>query len=272
MAKSTDFQHTEELIPAYVLGSLEPEEALSVVKHLGECPDCRRKCAEYREVVEALPHALPPESPPPALKERLLAQLAAPDRQEEAFSTPSAALPERETPAGRRKASALYRRLRVAVAVLGIAIIMGLTTSNLLLWNDLKRQQREGLVRLAYLREQWDMMTLIVSPGVHSVDLAGTPAAALARGKLFFDPNASMAAMVVTDLPSPPPGQVYQLWLIRNGGRTNGGIFRVGSAGRGYLLIKAPQNLGSYRAVGVTNEPTGGSPGPTGTKVLGGDL
>jgi hypothetical protein len=153
-----------------------------------------------------------------------------------------------------------------------MVVIMGLTASNLLLWNELKREQREGLVRLAYLREQWDMLTLIVSPGAHSVDLVGTPAASLARGKLFFDPDASMAAMVVTDLPSPPPGQVYQLWLIRNGQRTNGGIFRVGSAGKGYLLVKAPQNLGSYRAVGVTNEPAGGSPGPTGTKVLGGDL
>jgi anti-sigma-K factor RskA len=66
----------------------------------------------------------------------------------------------------------------------------------------------------------------------------------------------------------------YQLWLIRGGQRTSGGVFSIRDEkdGYGYLVVQAPDSLLSYDSFGVTIEPHGGSPGPTGNKVMGSDL
>jgi anti-sigma-K factor RskA len=60
--------------------------------------------------------------------------------------------------------------------------------------------------------------------------------------------------------------------LIRDGQRTNGGVFSVNPDGYASLELYSPLPLIQYQAIGITIEPWGGSPGPTGPKVLGGDL
>ncbi len=79
-------------------------------------------------------------------------------------------------------------------------------------------------------------------------------------------------SLVVDGLPLLDESQQYQLWLIRDGVRTSGGVFSVYDEGYGLLKIDAPDPLISYQAAGITIEPAGGSPGPTGERVLGGDL
>jgi anti-sigma-K factor RskA len=90
----------------------------------------------------------------------------------------------------------------------------------------------------------------------------------------LYDGYDSNSFMVVTyNLPALPSGKTYQLWLIDpNGNRTSGGTFTVDSAGSGWLMGRSPVPLNQYKAVGVTVEPWGGSPGPTGAKMLGGNL
>jgi anti-sigma-K factor RskA len=110
-----------------------------------------------------------------------------------------------------------------------------------------------------------------VLPGQVAV-LAATEAAVGARGLLLFDSGENEATLVVEDLPPLEGDRQYQLWLIREGQRTSGGIFSVTPQGYGCLLILSPLPLNSYQALGITVEPAGGSPGPTGQRVLGGSL
>jgi anti-sigma-K factor RskA len=77
---------------------------------------------------------------------------------------------------------------------------------------------------------------------------------------------------VVDHLGALSPEQQYQLWLIQDGKRTSGGVFSVSSEGYASLVIASPLPLDAYSAFGVTIEPQGGSPAPTGEKVLGGNL
>ena len=65
--------------------------------------------------------------------------------------------------------------------------------------------------------------------------------------------------------------QQYQLWLIRDGERTSGGVFSVSQSGYTAMQVYSREPLASFDAFGITIEPYGGSPGPTGDKVLGGD-
>jgi anti-sigma-K factor RskA len=89
---------------------------------------------------------------------------------------------------------------------------------------------------------------------------------------LYFRPESQVAALHVYGLPLLEEGKVYQLWLIWDGQRESGGLFEVNEEGEGTLLIQAQRALGEYQAVGVTVEPTGGSPGPTSPRVIGGKL
>jgi anti-sigma-K factor RskA len=110
-----------------------------------------------------------------------------------------------------------------------------------------------------------------VLPGQVAV-LAATEAAAGARGLLLFGSGENEATLVVEDLPPLASDRQYQLWLIREGQRTSGGVFSVTLEGYGCLLVLSPLPVDSYQALGITVEPAGGSPGPTGQRVLGGSL
>jgi anti-sigma-K factor RskA len=110
-----------------------------------------------------------------------------------------------------------------------------------------------------------------VLPGQVAV-LASTEAAAGARGLLLFGSGENEATLVVEDLPPLASDRQYQLWLIREGQRTSGGVFSVTPQGYGCLLILSPLPLDSYQGLGITVEPAGGSPGPTGHRVMGGSL
>jgi anti-sigma-K factor RskA len=104
------------------------------------------------------------------------------------------------------------------------------------------------------------------------VTLEGTDAAPDATGTLVLSENGEYGTLVVDGLPHLDAAHQYQLWLIKDGQRTDGGVFSVSYTGYGALEVSSPDPLSSYPAFGVTIEPAGGSPGPTGDKVLGGSL
>lgn len=104
------------------------------------------------------------------------------------------------------------------------------------------------------------------------VALQGTDLVPRASGLIVISPDGQHGTLVVDELPALDESQEYQLWLIRDGQRTSGALFSVSEDGYGNKWIDAPEPLTNYSSFGVTIEPAGGSPGPTGEKVLGGDL
>ena len=141
-----------------------------------------------------------------------------------------------------------------AWAVASLALIGFLVISNLFLWNqvrDLSARRDESMAVVA---------------------LNGTEFAPQSSGKIVISRDGRYGTLVVDQLPELDKSQQYQLWLIQDGNRTSGGVFSVSDHGYGSLEIWSPQPLGSYGSFGITIEPSGGSPGPTGDKVLGGDL
>jgi hypothetical protein len=74
--------------------------------------------------------------------------------------------------------------------------------------------------------------------------------------------------LVVSGMPQPPAGEVYEVWLQRAGARplpTNE-LFGVSAAGRASVDVTA--DLRETREVIVTSEPRGGSRRPTGPPLL----
>lgn len=69
-------ERRREDLPGYLLGALAPDEAAAMERHLEECESCREEASWLAPAVWALPEGVPRLAPPPALRERLLAEVA----------------------------------------------------------------------------------------------------------------------------------------------------------------------------------------------------
>jgi anti-sigma-K factor RskA len=107
---------------------------------------------------------------------------------------------------------------------------------------------------------------------MRTINLVGTEKAPQATGLLVMSVDGERGTLVVDGLTPLGEDQEYQLWLIQDGQRTSGGVFSVNRKGYGSLWVSSPQPLSTYSGFGITIEPAGGSPGPTGDKVLGSPL
>ena len=71
-----------ELLGAYALGILEPEESQDIRSHLELCSTCSPELARMEKVVESLGSVPRPIAPPDALRHRILAEAIAQPAQD----------------------------------------------------------------------------------------------------------------------------------------------------------------------------------------------
>ncbi len=236
--------HVIELLPGYALDCLDEEDRLLVTEHLAVCPACRAELMSYQGVADQLAMAVPCSEPPADLRRRLMLHVQ--PARPRAISQPRPAWWQQ-----------LGRSLRVlqhpAWGVASVALILALVVSNVLLWQQVNRP---GIAS--------------DGQGMRSLALAGTAAAPTATGVVVISMNGEYGTLVVDRLPVLDKAQQYQLWLMRDGKRTSGAVFSVSQDGYNSVPILAPEPLTRYSSFGITIEPSGGSPDPTGTKVLGG--
>ena len=256
-----DNLHVSELIPAYVLDCLEADEARRVAEHLVECELCRAELRSYQEVTRQLAFALPQVEPPKALKAVLLKRLpVVPGKLKIAegrapwwrrIVRPAVQPPAERGTAGQR---GWFSSLAPAWAIAGLVVILFLGASNVLLWQQMR-----------------DLRASQPAP-LKVVALTGSQVAPTASGLIVISKDGRHGTLVVDELPALDEARQYQLWLIRDGRRTSGAVFSVSPDGYSSTWVSSPRPLIDYSSFGVTIEPKGGSPGPTGDKVLGGDL
>jgi anti-sigma-K factor RskA len=240
-------EHIVELIPAYALDCLDEQEALQVAGHLALCASCRDELTTYEAVVNQLALAVPDVEPPADLKERLMAQIE-PSAKVEALDT--AVSRQRMWPWPGTAALEHLVGLTVWRPAVALVIIL-LLISNIILWRQLSQDT--------------------LSPdGFQHIALEATEVNSEARGMIVINRSGHNGTLIVDGLPALDESHQYQLWLLYNGEREDGGTFSVYRNGYYAMLIHATESLDQYTAFGITIEPAGGSPGPTGTRVLGG--
>jgi anti-sigma-K factor RskA len=237
--------HVNELLAAYALDCLDKGEKEQVERHLERCGQCRDELVTYQEVAGLLPFGAPSVDPQPELKARLMAQV-----QKRAGSEPHKA----SSTGWIDLISNWMRRAAPVWGTVSLVLVILLGVSNLLLWGQVRDLQSNIPLQMQI------------------VQMAGTTAAPQADGVIVISGDGDHGTLVVDRMPALDEGQQYQLWLIDDGQRTDGGVFSVDKDGYGSLWVSAPKPLASYPSFGVTIEPKGGSPGPTGQKVLGGGL
>jgi anti-sigma-K factor RskA len=198
-----------------------------------------------------LPLAAPDAEPSIAPKEALMRRIGE-SRQQSGHA--QAKLTESK-PSLWLRMSERMRSSSPAWGMAGLALIVVLLVSNLVLLKQVYPSNGAG-----------------APTALRVVNLTGTNGAPGASGMIVISRNGAQGTLVVDRLPTLPADRQYQLWLVKDGKRDSGGVFSVDDAGYASLWVWSPSPLQNYTSFGITIEPAGGSPGPTGQKVLGGKL
>ena len=143
---------------------------------------------------------------------------------------------------------------------------------------NLEVQLRDALVRVdngerritVALRAAADAQTplaILTAPDLQRIDLAGQPAAPRASARAFWSRSRGLV-LTGANLPSLPPGRVYQLWFVTAQAPVSAGLLKPDETGRLTSVLDTPSDIPAPAALAVTIEPEGGSPGPTGAKYL----
>jgi anti-sigma-K factor RskA len=251
---------TTDLLVAYALGALEPEEMARVGRLLDERPDLRALLGELRATADLLPYALPASEPPPELRRRVLDHAVG----------RAAARPAADT--GRRLRGWLYALGGLAAAALvALAVTLGQLGAARAQLAQAQQQLAQAQQQLAQAERQ------VAAVGAERADLAQAIVGAETIGKLQGSggeatvlQSADGQVLVAARLPPLAADQVYQLWLVQDGAAQSGGVFTVDGSGFGVIALGpgAPRGV----TLAVTAEPAPGSPGPTSDPLVAGQL
>jgi anti-sigma-K factor RskA len=260
----------KELAALLPLGTLDAEDERQLEEHLrGGCAECEAELRAAAAVADALAEAVVPLEPAAGLRARILA-----GAREQA---PHASAPRRARATRRWLVPALAAAASVLVALgLGLEVrdLRGALAGEKAQVARLEaalgsaEAERSGLEGQLAAAER--SLAELTAQQTRTVTLAATGALPGASARAFLDPESRRLVLVVYELPPPPPGQSYQLWVIVGGEPVSAGVFDVGPGGRGRHEASALPPIEGPVTIAVTIEPAGGLPKPSGPIVLAG--
>ena len=110
-------------------------------------------------------------------------------------------------------------------------------------------------------------MGVLAAPDLVRIDLQGQTTAPQATARALWSRARGMV-FASSNLPPPPAGQVYQVWVVTGPAPVSAGLFTPDASGGGLIFFETPPDIPPPAAVAVTLEPAGGVPAPTGNMYL----
>lgn len=222
-------------VAPWLLGALGEREREEFERHLAACVRCREEVAALRPAVEALPLAAPPVAPPPELRDRIMRVVESEAELLQAAGEQADRAPE---PRRERRRWPVFGSLRPALVAAVTALVVGVGVGGYLIGNA---STGGGGARVVAAKVSF--------PAAHaSVRTEGDE-----------------ASLDLANMPPPPRGRVYQVWLKRDGQppRPTRALFVVRSGS-----VTIPGGIKGADQVMVTDEPPGGSLAPTRQPVI----
>lgn len=193
----------EALLPAFVLGALEPEEMLSLAAYLETAPNLAALVSELEEAALQLAYVAPEASLPPSAKDSLLAKARAdlPTHATEAVKprvAPPVEQPVTWLDRVREWLAGLDRRGLAFGAIVGLLLIV--------VYQQVQLSRERRVLDIISNADQ-----VVVLPGTEF----GTQVAPGAMG--VFYQRGDQGVWLFEGLPPLPADQTYQLWLVVGG-------------------------------------------------------
>ena len=234
----------EELLGAYALDALEPEERQEVDEHLVSCPRCRAELAAHRDVAALLGNAVAgtPAAAPDELWDRISASL-----QDE---PPALASFPRPNP--RPRLALIVPLGAIAAALILVVGLLAVKVGNL-----------DG--QLGTLSHQTTVASVLLNPSHRTVELTSATHHPAWRATVIFLPDGE-GYLVNPSMPSLSRSQTFQLWALSRGKVVSIGL--LGSHPSGAPLRIEP----TMTVLMITAEPLGGTPVPTTPVLVRGNL
>lgn len=238
----------EDLLGAYALDAVEPDEQTLVRKHVADCPRCSHELAEHRETIGMVASA------GGSAPEGVWARIAETIRQ-----YPSPAAP-RQSPMvlGHRRRWGIPARISaaaVAAVAAAAAVLVGIQTVRVDQLNHRVNQLSAAARQSGGFQGPAAAM---LDPSAHRLALTSTAPNGTALGELVILPSGS-AYLVGSTLPALAAGETYQLWSIVGGRAVSVGL--LGTKPRTVAFTVDPSV--AARTYLVTIEPAGGVLAPT---------
>jgi anti-sigma-K factor RskA len=250
-----------ELIEAYALGALDPEDRAALEAHLAtSCPECAKAVEEARWLVSQLAYTAPESAPSDMLKGRLMQTV----RAEAQTQTKPHVMPAK---------SAIPFWLWAGVAALLIFSIYSA-------WNtrQLQTEIREANNRAATLDDERQKIEqqlalekrkamILMDPSSVKISPAGHDAQGLSLEAKW---NSQLGVVVMGEkIPMPAEHHVLQLWFIPKDPKAKPMPSMMSwpdANGKFVMLVSnPPESMDNTKALAITEEPEGGSPWPTTT-------
>lgn len=245
-----------ELVGAYALDALDDEERRFFERHLDDCGDCRVEVDEFQATGALLGTAVD-EEPPPGMRERVLAAVAA--TPQAAPARGPAALPSQEAAPMSAPVHELRgprERLRQLLPAVAAVIALGVAGVTVVVTQT--GTEPVGGDQLA---------EAIAAPDARFVDLAA-PDGATAR--LVWSDARGGGVFVTDGLESAPDGHAYALWVIEAETPVLLGMFQPDERGHATHSIDGQPPAGL--TVAVTVEVEDGVESPTTDPIIVGQL
>jgi hypothetical protein len=201
-----------------------PTAAL-VAGHLAGCPDCteelerlRRSVGIIRPTVQAVP--------PPELRERTLAYVAALGRPRGSVAIAGGPEPV-PTPSATGRRARGSQRLFV-LSGLAAALVLAVTGTALLVNGSRDKLIRDQSAEIEALGDvaRWTAR-IDTQPDVRRIQLASATGGPT-NGTLIFSPSSAELVVMADDLPRPPAGHEYRCWAEIAGRRASIGKMHFG--------------------------------------------
>jgi anti-sigma-K factor RskA len=222
-----------EDLAAYALGALPAGEAAELELHLRDCEPCRSQLRWLQPAVDLLPRSVEQLSPPRRLRAELVA-----------------------TVRGEARRAAADR---------------GLETSRWRSWRGLAWRPATALAGMAMLAAGVGVGYALERGGAHHTAIAAHLTPAAPRGVAAeLDVEGDAGVLSVQDMPPLHGGDVYEVWVERNGMPEPSSLFAVRSDRSGAAAVPGPLVDGD--SILVTREPPGGSGHPTSPPLLRAEL
>lgn len=167
-----------------------------------------------------------------------------------------------------RQLEARQRDLGKATSELNRAIKALSTTHELLA----KHQEQIEILQAARPgKSTEEILRIFSSPYARMASLNGTDMAKDAYAMVFVEPELRRGFFYANNLPAPPAGKTYQLWIITDK-PVSAGVFSLDRGRKGRVMLQHIPEVGTIQKFAVSLEPAGGKPQPTGSIYLVGDL
>jgi anti-sigma-K factor RskA len=241
-------QELQELLGAYALDALDPDEAARLEAHLAGCPSCQAEVATHQETAAKLGNA--GGETPPQLWDRIAAELSHDRGRGRGRSTPP-----NVAPLVRRGPFAAWPLAATVFAAAAIVLIVLLGVSTLHLQhrvNALSATVHQGGLQQA-------AAAAVLNPAHTTVHLTSGGGGLNAEVVALPD---GQAYLLSSNLPAINADRTYQLW-----GLVHGGPVSLGLLGAHPQLVAFRIDAAVSRLM-VTAEPQGGRPAPDGPVLI----